>query len=81
MFLGVNNGHASESKCNYFMAGEKTKYVNHEIYYEIYINLELNYMKRMMFLHFLHLIFKISYFVKYCDKHQEKKLHIRNILK
>ena len=27
MFLGVNNRHASESKCNYFMAGEETKYV------------------------------------------------------
>ena len=31
MFLGVNNRHTSESKCTYFMAGEKTKYVNHEI--------------------------------------------------
>ena len=39
MFLGVNNRHASKSKCTYFMAGEKRKYVNHEIY----INLELLY--------------------------------------
>ena len=38
-FLGVNNRHASKSKCTYFMAGEKRKYVNHEIY----INLELLY--------------------------------------
>ena len=30
-FLGVNNEHVSESKCTYFMAGEKRKYVNHEI--------------------------------------------------
>ena len=42
MLLGVNNGHASESKCTYFMAGEKRKYVNRETY-EIYINLELLY--------------------------------------
>ena len=32
MLSGVNNEHASESKCTYFMAGEKRKYVNHEIY-------------------------------------------------
>ena len=34
MFLGVNNGHASESKCTSFMAGKisrKRKYVNYEI--------------------------------------------------
>ena len=35
MFLGVNNRHASKSKCTYFMAGEKRKYVNHEIYISI----------------------------------------------
>ena len=39
MFFGVNNRHGSKSKCTYFMAGEKRKYVNHEIY----INLELLY--------------------------------------
>ena len=46
ILLGVNtyNKHASESKCTYFMAGEKRKYVNHEIYYHgIDINLELLY--------------------------------------
>ena len=31
MLLGVNNEHAFESKCTYFMAGEKRKYVSHEI--------------------------------------------------
>ena len=29
---------------------------------------------------FLHLLFKISYFVKYCNQHQEKHLHVRNRL-
>ena len=34
IFLGVNNRHASESKCTYFMAREisrKRKYINNEI--------------------------------------------------
>ena len=31
MLLVVNNEHASESKCTYFLEGEKRKYVNHEI--------------------------------------------------
>ena len=42
MFLEVNNRHVSESKCTYFMAGEKRKFVIHEIY-EKYISLELLY--------------------------------------
>ena len=46
MLSGVNNEHASESKYSYFMAGEKRKYVNHEIQYEIYINLELLYRRK-----------------------------------
>ena len=43
MLILVNNEHASESKCTYFMAGEKRKYENHEIYHEIDINLDLLY--------------------------------------
>ena len=39
----MNNEHASESKCTYFMAGEQRKWVNYEIYHEIDINLELLY--------------------------------------
>ena len=34
IFLGLNNGHASESKCTYFMEREisrKRKYINNEI--------------------------------------------------
>ena len=31
MFLGVNKESAPESKCTYFMAVEKRRYVNHEI--------------------------------------------------
>ena len=43
IFLGVNNGHASQSKCTYFIAREisrKRKYINNEIY-EIYISQKL----------------------------------------
>ena len=36
--------------------------------------------KRMTFWYFLHLLFKMSYFVKYCSYHQEKTLHVRNRL-
>ena len=50
IFLGVNNGHASESKCTYFMAREisrKRKYINNETqYHEIYISRELLYIQK-----------------------------------
>ena len=36
--------------------------------------------KRMTFLYFLHLLLKMSYFVKYCSYHQEKILHVKNRL-
>ena len=42
MLLGVNNRHASESKCTYFVAREKRKYVNHEIKYHEMVSI-LNY--------------------------------------
>ena len=45
MFLEVNNRHVSEGKCTYFMAGEKRKFVIHEIY-EKYISLELLYRRK-----------------------------------
>ena len=34
----------------------------------------------MTVLHFLHLLFNMSHFMKYFGKHQEKKLHVRNRL-
>ena len=50
IFLGINNGHASESKCTYFMAREisrKRKYINNETqYHEIYISHELLYSQK-----------------------------------
>ena len=50
IFLGVSNGHASESWCTYFMAKEisrKRKYINHEtLYHEIYISCELLYSQK-----------------------------------
>ena len=48
IFLGVNNGHASKSKCTYFITREisrKRKYINNEIY-EMYISHELLYSQK-----------------------------------